>query len=190
MQEIFSSCKPLVLCFQATGMELNLSKNVISCGDPGMTCSLLGLIIKLLLRDEEFLIVWLCLLSIEKTKKWSCKAKGCCSLGLQYSLSSLLMILTAHRAVRVHNHLAFRYDMSDMQRINARGIQDMLRCNWGSARKSNESTLRQAYKIFNSVSYSSVFTHSNLFSVSGFLLDDFLVSCFAFEKQKGGKKRG
>lgn len=33
---------PLLFCFfQASEMELNLSKNVISCGDPGMHASLL-----------------------------------------------------------------------------------------------------------------------------------------------------
>lgn len=46
-----------VVCFQATGMELNLSKNVISCGDPGMTCSLLALTIKLLPGEVDSFIV-------------------------------------------------------------------------------------------------------------------------------------
>lgn len=39
--------------FQATGMELNLSKNGVSCGEPGTTCSLLGSIITSPLRKSK-----------------------------------------------------------------------------------------------------------------------------------------
>lgn len=51
MQEHFLLMQRSPLFFQATGMELNLSKNGISCGDPGMTCYLLGSVIMFSLRD-------------------------------------------------------------------------------------------------------------------------------------------
>lgn len=41
-KENFLLIQPYYFVFQATGMELNLSKNGISCGDQGMTGSVLG----------------------------------------------------------------------------------------------------------------------------------------------------
>lgn len=146
MLDIFSSCSPLVLCFQATGMEMNLSKNVISCGDPGMTCSFIGLIIKLLLREVEFFhIVWLCILFVAKLL--CIKPKDAVVFVRSKLRTRFLVNFTTYGDVYAHRHLAFK----NKKRIKAHGI----RTRWdasGSARKSNESTLTQVYNIFNTVS--------------------------------------